>query len=45
MRQRASTVRANAWLDRLIQRSPSFQARVEKELTAINVAQDRPSPR
>jgi DNA-binding XRE family transcriptional regulator len=33
-------VAADAWLDGLIQQSPAFQAKVEEELAAINVAQD-----
>jgi transcriptional regulator with XRE-family HTH domain len=33
-------VAADAWLDGLIHQSPAFQAQVEEELAAINVAQD-----
>jgi predicted XRE-type DNA-binding protein len=40
MRKQATVVAADAWLDGLIHRSPAFQAQVEEELAAINVAQD-----
>src|SRR5450756_2521904 len=40
MRKQATVVAADAWLDGLIQQSPAFQAKVEEELAAINVAQD-----
>jgi len=39
MRRRAIVVPADAWLDRLIHRSPAFQAKVDEALAAINVAQ------
>ena len=40
MRKQATVVAADAWLDGLIHQSPAFQAQVEEELAAINVAQD-----
>ena len=40
MRKQATIVAADAWLDGLIHQSPAFQAQVEEELAAINVAQD-----
>ena len=40
MRKQATVVAADQWLDGLIHRSPAFQAQVEEELAAINVAQD-----
>jgi DNA-binding XRE family transcriptional regulator len=40
MKQQATVVAADAWLDGLIQESPTFQAQVEERLAAINVAQD-----
>src|SRR5471030_1920064 len=40
MRKQATVVAADAWLDGLIHQSPPFQAQVEEELAAINVAQD-----
>lgn len=40
MRKQATVVAADEWLDGLIQQSPAFQAQVEEELAAINVAQD-----
>ena len=40
MRKRATTVAADAWLDGLVHESPAFQAQVEEELAAIDVAQD-----
>ena len=40
MRKQATVVAADAWLDGLIRQSPAFQAQVEEELAAINVAQD-----
>jgi DNA-binding XRE family transcriptional regulator len=40
MRRQATVVAADAWLDGLIHESPVFQAQVEEELAAINVAQD-----
>src|SRR5712692_2158349 len=40
MRKQVTVVAADAWLDGLIQQSPAFQAQVEEELAAINVAQD-----
>jgi transcriptional regulator with XRE-family HTH domain len=40
MRKRATVVAADEWLDGLIHQSPAFQAQVEEELAAINVAQD-----
>ena len=40
MRKQATVAAADAWLDRLIHQSPAFQAKVEEELAAINVAQD-----
>ena len=40
MRKQATVVAADRWLDGLIHRSPAFQAQVEEELAAINVAQD-----
>jgi predicted XRE-type DNA-binding protein len=40
MRKRTTVVEADAWLDGLIHRSPAFQARVEEDLAAINIAQD-----
>jgi ribosome-binding protein aMBF1 (putative translation factor) len=33
-------VAADKWLDQLVHQSPAFQAQVEEELAAINVAQD-----
>ena len=40
MKKQATVVAANQWLDGLIDGSPAFQAQVEEELAAINVAQD-----
>ncbi len=40
MRKQATAVPADAWLNQLIHQSPAFQAQVEEELAAINVAQD-----
>ncbi|OFW20675.1 MAG: hypothetical protein A3H97_17385 [Acidobacteria bacterium RIFCSPLOWO2_02_FULL_65_29] len=40
MRKQATVVAADAWLDGFIHQSPAFQAQVEEELAAINVAQD-----
>lgn len=40
MKKRATVVAADAWLDGLVHQSPAFQAQVEEELAAINVAQD-----
>jgi DNA-binding Xre family transcriptional regulator len=40
MRKQVTVVVADEWLDGLIQQSPAFQAHVEEELAAINVAQD-----
>lgn len=40
MKKRIATVSADAWLDRLVHDSPEFQAKVEEEMAAINVAQD-----
>ena len=40
MRKQATIVAADEWLDGLIHQSPAFQAQVEEELAAINVAQD-----
>lgn len=40
MRKQATVVAADVWLDGLIHQSPAFQAQVEEELAAINVAQD-----
>jgi len=40
MRKQSTVVAADAWLDGLIHHSPAFQAQVEEELAAINVAQD-----
>ena len=40
MRKPATVVAADKWLDGLIHQSPAFQAQVEEELAAINVAQD-----
>ena len=40
MRKRATTVAADAWWDGLVHESPAFQAQVEEELAAIDVAQD-----
>lgn len=40
MRKQTTVVAADAWLDGLIHQSPAFQAQVEEELAAINVAQD-----
>lgn len=40
MRKQATVVAADEWLNGLIQQSPAFQAQVEEELAAINVAQD-----
>lgn len=40
MRKQGTVVAADAWLDGLIHQSPAFQAQVEEELAAINVAQD-----
>ena len=40
MRKQATVVAADKWLDGLIHQSPAFQAQVEQELAAINVAQD-----
>ena len=38
----AAVVPAGAWLDRLIHKSPAFQATVTEKLAAINAAQDLP---
>ena len=40
MRKQATVVAADQWLDQLIHQSRAFQAQVEEELAAINVAQD-----
>jgi predicted XRE-type DNA-binding protein len=40
MRKQATVVAADEWLDKVIHKSPAFQAQVEEELAAINVAQD-----
>jgi predicted XRE-type DNA-binding protein len=40
MRKQGTVVAADTWLDGLIHQSPAFQAQVEEELAAINVAQD-----
>lgn len=40
MRKQTTVVAADSWLDGLIHQSPAFQAQVEEELAAINVAQD-----
>ena len=40
MRKHATLVAADEWLDKVIHQSPAFQAQVEEELAAINVAQD-----
>src|ERR1700681_2155556 len=40
MRKQTTVVAADAWLDGLVQQSPTFQAQVEAELASINVAQD-----
>ena len=40
MRKHATVVAADEWLDKVIHKSPAFQAQVEEELAAINVAQD-----
>lgn len=40
MRKQATVVAADKWLDQVIHQSPAFQAQVEEELAAINVAQD-----
>src|ERR1700720_1389239 len=40
MRKQATVVAADDWLNGFIQQSPAFQAQVEEELAAINVAQD-----
>ena len=40
MKRQATLVAADKWLDGLIHESPAFQAQVEEELAAINVAQD-----
>ena len=40
MRKRATVVAADEWLDQLVHQAPAFQAQVEEELAAINVAQD-----
>ena len=40
MRKQATVVAADEWLDGLIHKSQVFQAQVEEELAAINVAQD-----
>jgi predicted XRE-type DNA-binding protein len=40
MMKRATVVAADKWLDQLVHQSPAFQAQVEEELAAINVAQD-----
>ena len=40
MRKHATVVAADQWLDGVIHQSPAFQAQVEEELAAINVAQD-----
>ena len=40
MRKQATVVAADAWLDQIVHQSPAFQAQVEEELAAINVAQD-----
>jgi transcriptional regulator with XRE-family HTH domain len=40
MRKQTTVVAADSWLDGLIHQSPAFQAQVEQELAAINVAQD-----
>jgi predicted XRE-type DNA-binding protein len=40
MRKHATVGAADDWLNQLIHQSPAFQAQVEEELAAINVAQD-----
>ena len=40
MKKRVTTVSADTWLDLLVHHSPEFQAKVEEEMAAINVAQD-----
>jgi predicted XRE-type DNA-binding protein len=40
MRKQATVVAADTWLDKVIHQSPAFQAQVEEQLAAINVAQD-----
>lgn len=40
MKKRLTTVSADAWLDRLVHHSQEFQAKVEEDMAAINVAQD-----
>lgn len=40
MKKKVTTAPADAWLDRLVHHSPKFQAKVDEELAAINVAQD-----
>ncbi|MBI2834036.1 MAG: XRE family transcriptional regulator [Acidobacteria bacterium] len=40
MKKKITTGPADAWLDRLVHHSPEFQAKVDEELAAINVAQD-----
>jgi DNA-binding XRE family transcriptional regulator len=40
MKKKATIASAEAWLDRLVHHSPEFQATVDEELAAINVAQD-----
>ena len=40
MRKHATVVAADEWLNKVIHQSPAFQAQVEEELAAINVAQD-----
>src|ERR1700682_266526 len=40
MRKQGKVVSADEWLNGVIHQSPAFQAQVEEELAAINVAQD-----
>jgi hypothetical protein len=40
MRKHATVVAADAWLDKVIHQSPAFQAQVDEEFAAIDVAQD-----
>src|SRR5713226_3013906 len=40
MRKQTTVVAADSWLDGLIHQSSAFQAQVEEELAAIDVAQD-----
>ena len=40
MKKHATVAAADEWLDQIIHHTPRFQAQVEEELAAINVAQD-----